>query len=211
MEALYEKAVERVKDMFAADFSGHDMAHTARVTALARRLAKETGADERLVTLAALLHDADDRKLSPATCARKDNARRILMDLAVNERETEKIIRMISQISYSSGLTPDSLEGRVVQDADRLDAIGAIGIARTFAYGGSHHRPLYDPQRPPRPDMSPEEYAASESTSINHFYEKLLKLKDTLNTPEAREIARGRHAFMVAYLEQFQMEVEGRA
>lgn len=200
-----------VAELFRQDFSGHDMAHTERVAAQAVRIARGEGADERIVTLAALLHDADDRKLSPSTHAGKDNARRILAHRGVSAEDTERIVRIIGQISFSDGLIPDTLEGRVVQDADRVDAIGAIGIARTFAYGGSHHRPIYDPDDPPCTGMTRAEYAARQSTSINHFYEKLLLLKDALHTGTARDIAKKRHAFMEDFLRQFFDEWDGRA
>ncbi len=211
MQNVIEAVREDVAALFAQDFSGHDMAHTERVAAQARRIAAAEKADVNVVLLAALLHDADDRKLSPATHAGKDNARRILQRHGVSPEMTDSIIRIIGQIGFSQGVTPDTLEGRVVQDADRLDAIGAIGIARTFAYGGSHRRPLHDPADPPRLGMTAEEYAQRKSTSINHFYEKLLLLKDTLNTDAAREIAGERHAFMEDFLRQFLAEWDGRA
>ncbi len=203
MEDTIKAIRAEVAALFAGDFSGHDLAHTERVTAMARRLAAIEGADEGIVALAALLHDADDRKLSPETHQNKDHARRILAAHGVSPADAERIVRIIGQISFAEGVTPDTLEGRIVQDADRLDAIGAIGIARTFAYGGSHHRPIHDPADPPMPGMSRAEYAARKSTSINHFYEKLLLLRDTLNTDAARQIAQKRHTFMEMFLTQF--------
>ncbi len=199
-----------VAALFAQDFSGHDFFHTKRVTAQAQRIAAAEGADMRIVTLAALLHDADDRKLSPSTHADKANARRILAAHGVCAEDIKRIVRIIGQISFSDGLVPDTLEGCVVQDADRLDAIGAIGIARTFAYGGSHHRPIYDPNDPPHIGLTREEYAARQSSSINHFYEKLLLLKGSMNTDTARASAQRRHAFLENYLAQFMDEWNSR-
>ncbi len=211
MDTIIAAVRAQVAELFANDFSGHDMAHTERVAIQARRIAAEEGADEGIVTLAALLHDADDRKLSPGTHAHKDHARRILTDSGVPAEDAEKIIGIIRCISFSNDLIPDTPEGKIVQDADRLDAIGAIGIARTFAYGGSQHRPIFDPDDPPCIGMTPQEYAARQSTSINHFYEKLLRLKDTLNTETARRIAGRRHMFMEEFLAQFMDEWYGRA
>ena len=154
-ETLIEAAIACAKTFFAGESSGHDFWHTWRVYRLATCLAEETGADVGVCQLAALLHDLDDVKLSPETAAHLDHARDFLRGHGCGEAETERILHIIRQISFkgTDSVRPDSLEGQVVQDADRLDAIGAIGIARTFAFGGHAGRPIYDPDTAPRLGM----------------------------------------------------------
>lgn len=209
-QQVISRAEDFVREFFARDASGHDAWHTFRVRSLALRLAKMEGADPLTVALAALLHDVDDRKLSPQTNESLGNAVGFLRRENVDEERIDRICAIIRDLSFSGGRVPESLEGRVVQDADRLDAIGAIGIARTFAYGGAHGRAIHLPEETARPDMSREEYARRASTGINHFYEKLLLLKDLMNTASARRIAEARHRYMLDYLEEFQAEWEGQ-
>lgn len=198
MKTVIENAKAFARDIFSADSSGHDYHHTLRVHALASAIAEAEGADRTLVELAALLHDVDDHKLSPDTAKNKDRAVSFLRSQAVPEGDIQKIVRIIDQISFSRNtLPPDTLEGKCVQDADRLDAMGAIGIARTFAFGGSHGRAMHDPE------------GSDSSTSIAHFYEKLLLLKDRMNTETGRRLAQHRHAFLETYLAQFLSEWEG--
>ena len=198
MKTVIENAKAFARDIFSADSSGHDYHHTLRVHALASAIAEAEGADRTLVELAALLHDVDDHKLSPDTAKNKDRAVSFLRSQAVPEGDIQKIVRIIDQISFSrNSLPPDTLEGKCVQDADRLDAMGAIGIARTFAFGGSHGRAMHDPE------------GSDSSTSIAHFYEKLLLLKDRMNTETGRRLAQHRHAFLETYLAQFLSEWEG--
>lgn len=206
---IITNAIEFVKHVFENDYSGHDYFHTLRVYKTAGRIAEAEGANRNIVQLAALLHDVDDRKLSPETYANKDKARAFLRENGVNEAETERICRMISEVSFSAGITPDTLESQCVQDADRLDALGAVGIARTFAYGGSHRREMFNPDIPPKLNMTREEYADSKSTSINHFYEKLFLLKDLMNTKTAKQIAEQRENFMQDFVSQFMAEWNG--
>ena len=198
-------AIEYVKDVFAGDASGHDYFHTLRVYKMAIRLAQEEGADEQIVALAALLHDVDDRKLSPGTTKDKDRARAFLREQGVAEEGA------IDEVSYAGtdSVEPSTIEGACVQDADRLDALGAIGIARTFAYGGSHNRALYDPDEAPVPDMSGEEYRNHISSSLNHFYEKLFNLVPLLNTRSARKIGNVREAYMREFVDRFLAEWDG--
>lgn len=195
---LIQDAMEYARQIFAGDSSGHDFYHTLRVYHLATVIAQEECADLGIVQLAALLHDVDDHKLSPQTCENKDRAVAFLKSHGVSDDRTEQIVKIISGISFSrnSGL-PDSLEGMCVQDADRLDAIGALGIARTFAFGGSHGRAIHDPE------------GKDETTSITHFYNKLLKLKDLMNTESGRRIAENRDSFMRQFLEEFYGEWDG--
>ena len=206
---IITNAIEFVKQVFENDYGGHDYFHTLRVYKTAGRIAEAEGANVRIVQLAALLHDVDDRKLSPESHVNQDKARGFLRKNGVNESEIDRICRIISEVSFSRGVVPDQLESQCVQDADRLDALGAVGIARTFAYGGSHHREMFNPDIPPKLNMTKEEYADSKSTSINHFYEKLFLLKDLMNTETAKQIAIHRESFMWDFVNQFMAEWNG--
>lgn len=208
---MIEAAKHYIEDVFAHDFSGHDAFHTLRVLGLAERIAQNEGADMEIVQLAALLHDVDDRKLSPETHENQGRARAFLQEQGLAAEKIEKICHIIAQISFkgSDTVSPDTLEGQCVQDADRLDAIGAIGIARTFAFGGSRGRKMYDPAEPPVTNMDATTYAKNEGHTINHFYEKLLLLKDMMNTQTARAIAEKRHIYMEEFLQEFYAEWEG--
>ncbi len=184
---LTEKAIAYVKALFKDDSGGHDASHTMRVYDLAMRIAEtEPGCDKQIVALAALLHDADDHKLFHTR--NNANARSFLEENRVASDRIERICTVINAVSFSQnrGQIPDALEGRIVQDADRLDAMGAIGIARTFAYGGQHGRAL--------------------SESVQHFHEKLLLLKDLMNTETAKALAAKRHAFLESFLNELDEE-----
>ena len=207
-----EKAIEYVKQIFADDYSGHDYYHTMRVYRLAVKIAEQEKADMLTVQLAALLHDVDDRKLSPETYKKKENAVKFLKSNGLEETVIASICKIIDEVSFAGtdSVVPDTIEGKCVQDADRLDAMGAIGIARTFAYGGSRGRTIYDPGVKPLTDMNKEEYHQNRrQTSINHFYEKLLLLKDMMNTETARKMAEYRQVIMEEYLAEFMAEWEG--
>lgn len=206
---IIRNALDFVREVFQNDYSGHDYFHTLRVYKTATRIAEAEGADVATVQLVALLHDVDDRKLSPETCVNKDKARAFLRENGASEASIETICKIIAEVSFSEGIVPDTLESQCVQDADRLDALGAVGIARTFAYGGSHHREMYNPDIPPKINMSKEEYANSKSTSINHFYEKLFLLKGLLNTSSAKQIAEYRENFMHNFVNEFLSEWNG--
>lgn len=195
---MIDKAIEFAREIFAGDGSGHDFDHTMRVYRMATRLAEEEGAELEIVRLAALLHDVDDRKISPETC---ENYLRSVTFLKENGAEDEtigKIVEIISQVSFSAhkGI-PTTLEGKCVQDADRLDAIGAIGIARTFAYGGSRGRRMHDP------------HGQDPDATVQHFYDKLLLLKDSMNTATGKRLAQHRDEFMRGFLEEFYAEWQG--
>lgn len=208
---IIARAIDYVKDVFAGDASGHDYFHTLRVYKMAIRLAQEEDADEQIVALAALLHDVDDRKLSPETTKGKDRATAFLRAEDASEEELRAIVGAIDEVSYAGtdSVKPSTIEGACVQDADRLDALGAIGIARTFAYGGSHNRALYDPDEAPKLDMSGEEYRNHVSSSLNHFYEKLFNLVPLLNTRSARKIGGAREAYMKKFIDRFLAEWDG--
>lgn len=207
---LIENAIDYIKEMFKEDCSGHDYYHSIRVYKNAINIAEKEGGNLLLIKLAALLHDVDDRKLFN-TSENLENARKFLHEHHVDEDAINKICDIIKSVSYKSNgsIAPESIEGKIVQDADRLDALGAIGIARTFAYGGHKGRPIYEPDEKPIENMTAEEYNYHTSSSLNHFYEKLLKLKDLINTQTARSLAEKRHTFIENYLEVFIEECNG--
>lgn len=208
---IINNAIAYVKEVFATDFSGHDYFHTMRVYKMATNLAIKENADLQLVQLAALLHDVDDRKLSPKTCENKDRAVAFMRSQNLSEDIIDRVREMIGEVSFmgKDSVIPKTLEGKCVQDADRLDALGAMGIARAFAYGGNHNRVMYDPGIPPALNMSKDEYRNHVSTTVNHFYEKLFLLKDMMNTDSAREIAESRERYMKEYIDEFMDEWEG--
>ena len=206
-ENIIRSAKIYIKDIFQNDFSGHDYYHSIRVYNLATRIAQHENADLTLVQLIALLHDIDDYKLF-AQNRNFQNTRYFLNSHNIPPLQIDNICSIIADISYKGTEThpPESIEGKIVQDADRLDAIGAIGIARTFAYGGIINRPIHDPLLTPHTDINYADYQNYKGTSINHFYEKLLCLKELLNTSEAKKIAEHRHLFMNNFLDEFFQE-----
>lgn len=208
---VIQEALAYAEEVFRNDSSGHDYAHTCRVFRMASRIAAEENADMNIVCLAALLHDVDDRKLFPETYLTKKNARGFLTEHQVSKQETETILQIIEEVSFAGrdSVVPAILEGRCVQDADRLDAIGAIGGGRAFAYGGAHGRKMHDPEELPVYDMDRETYFRHESTTVNHFYEKLLLLKDSMSTAAGRKIAEHRDSVMRAFLDEFLSEWAG--
>jgi uncharacterized protein len=191
--------------------SGHDWRHIERVRNLARVIAGEEGADLYICEMAALLHDIADAKVAGDEETGQRRVREWLVTHEVEPPVIDRVMEIITTMSFAGGNRPPmaTLEGRVVQDADRLDAIGAVGIARTFAYGGSRGRLLYDADIPTQQHSSAEAYHASDAPTINHFYEKLLLLKDRMNTPYAKRLAEGRHAYMEAFLAEFYAEWDG--
>ena len=205
------KIIQYVKDFFNKEYSGHDYFHTMRVYKTAKEIALKENADIEIVSLVALLHDVDDFKLSKKTYKNKDNARKILSANNIAEDKIDLICQIIEEISFkgTDSVSPSSIEGKVVQDADRLDALGAIGIARAFAYGGNHNRIMHDPEILPKFDMNEEEYRNHISTTVNHFYEKLFYLKDMMNTTTGKEIANLRHEYMKDYINKFLAEWDG--
>ncbi len=200
-----------VLENFNHDASGHDFFHTQRVVVMAKRIAHEENANEIICELAAWLHDIPDHKLVASEELGWEKVRGILVKVGLIEYY-DIVKQVISEVSYKgAGVETkcSTIESSIVQDADRLDAIGAIGIARTFAYGGSKGRALYDPNVKVEFHDDFHAYKNSTAPTINHFYEKLLLLKDRLNTSTAKAIANNRHLFMQQFLEQFFLEVKG--
>jgi uncharacterized protein len=181
------------------------------VVRLARRLAEEEGADVFLCELAALTHDLADWKLNPDEARALEEVRDWLAQHEADAPTIARVMEIITHLSFKGGGQPPmhTLEGQIVQDADRLDAIGAIGIARAFAYGGAKGLLLHDPEARPRGQMTAEEYRGQQAATITHFHEKLLLLKDRMHTATARRLAAHRHAVLEAFLAEFEAEWEG--
>ncbi len=202
----------RVRELLGADATGHDWWHVERVRRVALRLGTEEGADAFVVELAALLHDVDDWKSSGDPEAAPRHAREWLASLEVDGGVREHVAEIVGTLSFKGAGVPTpmrTVEGRVVQDADRLDALGAIGIARAFAYGGSRGRPLHDPEAPPVLHQSFEQYRGAGGATLNHFYEKLFLLRDRMNTAAGRRLAEERHRYMEAFVARFLAEWDG--
>jgi uncharacterized protein len=209
---IIQQTADYVKKEFSGDSSGHDWWHIYRVWKTAITICEREGGRMFVVQLAALLHDLDDWKLHPSASSEPERAMAWMRMLAVDESVMVEVREIIVRLSYKGAGVPDvmqGLEGQIVQDADRLDAIGAVGIARAFAYGGHKGRLLYDPAEAPALHQNFEQYKNNQSSTINHFYEKLLLLRERINTRTARQIADQRHAVMEAYLAQFMREWEG--
>lgn len=213
---IIEETVAFVKETLQGAEGGHDWFHIQRVFNNTILIAKDEKVDVLTVSLAALLHDIADAKFhnGDETVGPK-MAFEFLSSIAVEEKVIQHVKRIIENISFKNSLDKKgsksftSKELEVVQDADRLDALGAIGIARTFNYGGFKNRELYNPDIPPRLHLTKEEYKKSSTPTINHFYEKLLLLKDKMNTETGKRLAEKRHQFLLDYLEQFYAEWNG--
>lgn len=208
---ILKEAELLVQRELGKDSSGHDSWHIYRVVQTAKVIAEQEGADSFVCQLAAWLHDLADDKLVENEQEAVNNLKKWMKGQGVEEETSEHVMNIIATLSFKGGNRPPmrTLEGKVVQDADRLDALGAIGIARTFAYSGAKGRAMHEPGRKPRIGMSEEEYRSGNDTAILHFYEKLLLLKERMNTPYARELAEKRHQFMEQFLEQFYAEWDG--
>jgi uncharacterized protein len=211
VKQIAENVEKFVKSRLETEGTGHDWLHIDRVRRTALNLAKKYSCDLTIIELSALLHDLIDDKLSDDIRMKTDEVANLLREEGLDPDSIQEVLTIISTISFKGGKrrAVSSIEAQIVQDADRLDAMGAIGIARVFSYGGSKGNLIYDPAIPIRESMTYEEYRTIKSTSINHFYEKLLKLKDLMNTEEGKMLAQQRHQFMVDYLSQFFLEWEG--
>jgi uncharacterized protein len=208
---IIRETAKYIRALLEGEGSGHDWWHIHRVRNNALLIAKAYDADIFIIEMAALVHDIADHKLHDGDeeiGPRK--AKEWLKNCGVQEQEQQHILRIMQQVSFSKGSIPETLEGKIVQDADRLDAIGAIGIARTFAFGGYKKREIYNPEIPPIKYNSMDEYKKNTNPTLNHFYEKLLLLKDMMNTEEAKKIASHRHQYMEKFLEQFYKEWDGK-
>lgn len=211
---MIQQTIDYVKSELKNAEGGHDWWHIYRVWKTAKQIAASEPVDHQVVELGALLHDIADSKFhngDETIGPRK--ATEFLTSIGVEQKTIDHVILIIQNISFGGGNFEKkfhSPELAVVQDADRLDALGAIGIARTFNYGGFKNRAIYDPNIPPELNMTKAEYKKSTAPSINHFYEKLLLLKDKMNTPTGKKMAEQRHQFMETYLEQFYQEWEGQ-
>jgi uncharacterized protein len=212
-QTLISKIAAEVKECLEGEGSGHDWWHVYRVWKMAEHIGRHENADMLVVSLAALLHDIADWKFHDGDDTVGPRvAAEMLKKHQVQPAIIERVAKIMAEVSFKGAgvpSVPSTLEGKIVQDADRLDAIGAIGIARAFAYGGHKGRALYDPRVAPVMHSSKEAYSQSQSSTINHFHEKLLLLKDLMNTRIAKEIAEGRHRFMEDYLERFHSEWNG--
>lgn len=213
-EQIIQNTIEFVKETLQGAEGGHDFFHIERVYKNALLIAKDENVDEFVVSLGALLHDIADSKFhnGDETVGPK-KARAFLLNQQVPEEVITHIEKIITNISFKGGNFEQrfsSPELDVVQDADRLDAIGAIGIARCFNYGGFKNRELYNPEIVPNLNMTKEEYKKSTAPTINHFYEKLLLLKDKMNTTTGKSIAEHRHSYMEGFLNQFYNEWNGK-
>jgi len=211
-KTIISQTITFVKQQLKGDATGHDWWHVHRVWHMALTLAEKEGADLFVVQLAALLHDIADWKFHDGDDKKGEViARQWLESLGLEEKVISHVCQIVSDISFKgAGVATNmkTIEGKVVQDADRLDAIGAIGIARAFAYGGYKKREMYNPEIKPLLHQSFEQYKNSEGTTVNHFYEKLLLLKNRMNTQSALQIAEERHQFMEVFLDEFLKECD---
>ena len=208
-----EKTITYVKQQLANAEGGHDWWHIERVWKSAKKIAETENVNLLVIELGALLHDIADAKFHDGDEELGPQIAAVFMrEINVDEETIQHVVQIIKHISFKGGKeaqTFTSPELNVVQDADRLDALGAIGIARTFNYGGFKNREIFNPNIPPNLTMTKEEYKKSDAPSINHFYEKLLLLKDLMNTETGKQLAIQRHVFMEQYLEQFYLEWNG--
>ncbi|RIW33069.1 HD domain-containing protein [Bacillus salacetis] len=210
---MIQKIEKLVKDVHSNDPSGHDWYHIDRVRNLAVYIGKNEGSPHLgRIEAAALLHDISDEKLNESEREGQEKLEKIINSLGLHNEEKEKILDIAAKVSYHGGNEAglDTLEAMAVRDADRLDAMGAIGVARTFAYGGMKGNPMFDPSLQVRENMTREEYRHGRSSTIHHFYEKLLLLKDLMCTRTGRELAEERHKFMELFLKQFYKEWNGQ-
>jgi uncharacterized protein len=217
--SIVEQATEFVKGVLQGNDASHDWAHIERVYKMATNLANKEGITDKdskeVIALGAIMHDVHDYKYSGSETAGAEAVDKFLSEHNYPNDKKQRVLHIINNISYSKELEKgnvvgeDDLELKIVQDADRLDAIGAIGVARTMIYSGAKGRPMYDPNIKPNLNPSKQEYQNKKNdTAINHFYEKLLKLKDIMKTKSGKEVAQKRHEFMELYLDQFLKEWE---
>lgn len=212
-ESIINQTIVFVKQQLSDDSTGHDWWHVQRVWQTAMSLTEQEGGDLFVVQLGALLHDIADWKFQQGDDRKGETvARHWLISIGLQQDITDRVCQIIHEVSFKGAgveTLAQTIEGKIVQDADRLDAMGAIGIARAFAYGGHKGRAMHDPAVKPVLHNSFEQYKTNQSTTINHFYEKLLLLKERMNTVSARKIAEDRHLYMEAFLTKFLGEWDG--
>lgn len=209
MQELIENISNKIHDDFSGEGTGHDWWHIHRVVTNALKIQKDEGGDRDLIHLAALLHDVGDHKFHKEEDAQEVLINEMLVEENCSESLIENVLAIVKQVSFKGGKENnelDSIEAKIVQDADRLDAIGAIGIARAFAFGGNRNRLMYHPDQSPKDFKDFEEYKNDKGHTINHFYEKLLLLKDKMQTDSGKRIALQRHEYMEGFLKQFYSE-----
>ena len=203
---IIQEVRKYVKKKLESEPTGHDFWHSWRVWKMARKIAKREGGNLFVIELASLLHDIDDWKFSGNIKTSSIQAKKFLKKLGIDKKVIQEVCYIIDNISFKGAGIKDkmqTLEGKIVQDADRLDVVGAIGIARVFAFGGFKKREIYNPSVKPKLHKTFKEYKKSKGTSINHFYEKVFLLRDRLNTKTAKEISKERYEFLKIYLKQF--------
>ena len=203
-----------VKEKMGHDPTGHDWYHADRVRITALNIAKDyKNVDIRVIEIASLIHDVIDTKITQDPKKELNNIVVLLDKAKLTSKQIDSILFIIQNMSFKAGIKKVALpiEGQIVQDADRLDALGAIGIARAFAYGGYKNRSFYDPKIAVQTYKAAKEYRNTNSTTINHFYEKLFKLKDLMNTPQAKKIAENREKFMKIFIQNFYLDWEGKS
>ncbi len=207
MKETVEKIIERIKGQFEDDVTGHDWHHIMRVYNVSCYIQEIEGGNREVIEYAALLHDISDHKFNGGKLDEGGKvASEILKEFGVSQEIIAQVKYIVDNVSYKGAKTKaemNSLEGQIVQDADRLDAIGAIGIARTFAYGGNRGQAIYSPEMKATQHQTFEEYHHSNTNTINHFYEKLLLLKDRMNTETGKKLAEKRHQVMEEFLANF--------
>ncbi|WP_070138473.1 HD domain-containing protein [Crocinitomix algicola] len=212
-QEIIQAVANHFKEEFAHESTGHDWFHIERVWKNAKLINKDENADSFIVELAALMHDIADHKfVEDADEVAKKRTVSLLANLGVEQNIIDQVVHIVLNSSFKGGVGANKMklkEGLIVQDADRLDAIGAIGIARTFAFGGKFGSQIYNPEIEPMTFKNAEEYRKNRSHTINHFYEKLLLLKDGMNTATGRKLAEDRHKYMEEFLHQFYAEWEG--
>lgn len=201
--------ISEIKGIFENDYSGHDIWHSLRVYKVALKIADTEKCNKRLVAIATLLHDVDDPKLFDND--NYENAEKIMKRTGVDSNTVTQVFAIIEKVSFKGidSEVPDTIEGKIVQDVDRLDAMGAIGIARAFAYGGAKGRIMHNPDMPPLQVINHKEYVNNKGTTVNHFYEKLFSLKSMMNTDCAKAMAEKRDLFMHEYICEFLNEWAG--
>ncbi len=206
---IVKKIQKLVEKHLSGEATGHDWWHAWRAWKLAKKIAKKEGGDLFIIELAALLHDVEDWKFNNRKNSGVNLAKKWLTGLKINKKIVNHVCHIVKNISFKGADIENRIktkEGKIVQDADRLDAVGAIGIARVFAYSGYAGKEIYNPRTKPKPHKTFREYRQAKNTAINHFYEKILLLKNRLNTKTAKEMAEKRHEFVKQFLNQFYKE-----